>query len=398
MYKKSQVQPLLIVPTRTSIIDASLPSAVSQGYFLKRSALTGIGLSHGRLLTSPLFPSLLPRIQDKTSSIPFRPSPMSSRGGRAASTPWGRLKPLNLDPLEAIGLPSKGDKRFVWAHASMPGVCLLASHLFTDWSRRLLDYKAQERYYTKIVERYMEFCTDAGRGDELSRRLARMDTSQGNARIERPQTAPSASDMSIDASLGQKDLATLMMAMRKLREGIVASHRVDDFSIQAYIFCIRLSILVKHMESYHPAILHLLRKMHPVQALTSMELQEFVGYLVLDLACRQNNLAEAFAVRHQYRLHDPKVDAVLRSLAHDNYFLFWRVKQSVDGHKAKLMEFAQDDMKRQTLKCLGRGYLSIDKPSLEQYTNTSWASLTKDYGVGWQLEGNNVIIRKPKVR
>jgi hypothetical protein len=63
MYKKSQVQPLLIVPTRTSIIDASLPSAVSQGYFLKRSALTGIGLSHGRLLTSPLFPSLLPRIQ-----------------------------------------------------------------------------------------------------------------------------------------------------------------------------------------------------------------------------------------------------------------------------------------------------------------------------------------------
>ena len=24
---------------------------------------------------------------------------------------WGRLKPINVDPLEAVGLPSKGDKR-----------------------------------------------------------------------------------------------------------------------------------------------------------------------------------------------------------------------------------------------------------------------------------------------
>ena len=36
---------------------------------------------------------------------------MSSRGGRAPSGPWSRLKPMNLDPLEVIGLPSKGDNR-----------------------------------------------------------------------------------------------------------------------------------------------------------------------------------------------------------------------------------------------------------------------------------------------
>lgn len=201
-------------------------------------------------------------------------------------------------------------------------------------------------------------------------------------------------DTNLDTS--QKDLSILMMAMRKLREGIVASDRVDEFSTQAYIFCIRLSILMKHMESYHPAILHLLKKMHPILPLTATELQEFVGYLVLDLACRQNGLAQAYSVRHSYRLHDPKVDAVLRALAHDNYFLFWRVKQSVDGHKAKIMEFAEDEIKRQTLKCLGRSYLNIDLPGLEHYTNTSWPSLTNDYGVGWQLEGTKVIIRKPK--
>lgn len=244
----------------------------------------------------------------------------------------------------------------------------------------------------------MDFCTDAGQGDELSRRLARVEISKDSGINETPRSGLGTDNASIDDNVGQKVLSTLMMAMRKLREGIVASNRVDDFAIQAYIFCIRLSILVKHMESYHPAILHLLRKMHPIQALTNTELQEFVGYLVLDLACRQNDLAQAFSIRYQYRLHDAKVDAVLRSLAHDNYFLFWRVKRSVDGHKAKLMEFAEVEMRKLALKCLGRAYLSIEQLSLEQYTNASWLSLCKDYGVGWQLESNKVVIRKPKAR
>lgn len=196
------------------------------------------------------------------------------------------------------------------------------------------------------------------------------------------------------------------MAMRKLREGIVASKRVDDFSIQAYIFCIRLSIQVKHMESYHPAILYLLKNMHTVQPLTNVELQEFVGYLVLDLACRQNDLTQAYSVRHQYGLHDAKVDAILRALSHDNYFLFWQVKRSADGLKAKVMEFAEDSIKKQALKCLGRSYLSIDQRSLEEYTNSTWEVLTKEFDVGWQLEKSRegskelskVIIRKPKGR
>jgi len=40
-----------------------------------------------------------------------RISSMSARGGRAAPGPWSRLKPVNVDPLEVIGLPSKGDHR-----------------------------------------------------------------------------------------------------------------------------------------------------------------------------------------------------------------------------------------------------------------------------------------------
>lgn len=36
---------------------------------------------------------------------------MATRGGRN-SVPWSRLKPVNLDPLESMGLPSKGDNRY----------------------------------------------------------------------------------------------------------------------------------------------------------------------------------------------------------------------------------------------------------------------------------------------
>ncbi|KUJ07510.1 uncharacterized protein LY89DRAFT_601174 [Mollisia scopiformis] len=302
---------------------------------------------------------------------------MSSRGGRAPSAPWGRLKQVSIDPLESIGLPSKGDDR-------------------------LLNHRVQEQYYTKIVERFMAFCSDAGRGDELLRRLAQLEISPENGKSHTRSSI--ATDTRVESMMAgfetsnEKDISSLMMGMRKLREGIVASKRVDDFSMQAYIFCIRLSIQVKHMESYHPAILHLLKHMHTVQPLTNVELQEFVGYLVLDLACRQNDLAQAYFVRHTYGLHDSKVDAILHALSHDNYFLFWRVKHSVDGLKAKVMEFAEDAIKRQALKCLGRSYLVIDQKSLEEYTNTTWQVLVRDFGVGWQLDGSKVIIRKPKGR
>lgn len=246
----------------------------------------------------------------------------------------------------------------------------------------------------------MAFCSDAGRSDELLRRLARLDISQ-TRRPEIPQPLPSpyssSADLRINAS-GERDVDTLMMSLRKLREGIKASKRIDEFSIQAYIFSIRLSILLKQRDAYADALPYLLDTMHKLQPLSSVELQEFAGYLVLDHACRDNNLVKAHAARKTYELHDMKIDNVLRALTYDNYWLFWKVKKSVDGYKAKLMEYAEEGMKKLALKCLGRSYLSIDLPALEQYTNSTWSSLVKEQGVGWQLEGTKVIIRGPKGR
>ncbi|OTA59313.1 hypothetical protein K449DRAFT_353962 [Hypoxylon sp. EC38] len=304
-----------------------------------------------------------------------------ARGNRTPSAPWSRLKPVDLDPLESMGLPSKGDSR-------------------------LLDFKTQERYYTKIVERYMTFCSDAGERDELLRRFASLNiSSNSNERLPTRSTSgapssdpntPSMAPATIPSST--KGLSDVLAALRKLREGIVASKRADDFAIQVYLFCIRLSVLVKHPESYHPAILHLLRRIQPLHSMTSVEMSEVVGYLVLDTACRRNNLAEAFTIRYKYQLRDVKVDGVLDALAHDNYIEFNRLKKRVDGHKAKLLEYAEEGMRKHLLKCFGRAYLSVDLDFLEICADSRWANLTAEDGVGWELDGGKVVIRKVKAR
>jgi hypothetical protein len=188
------------------------------------------------------------------------------------------------------------------------------------------------------------------------------------------------------------------MAMRKLREGIVGAKRVDEFSIQAYIFCIRLSILLKHMESYHPALLHLLYHMHPVKPLSKLELQEFASYLVLDLACRRQDFAQAHAIRLKYGIRDKKVLTVLNALIHENYHAFWRVKRSVDGHQATLMGFAEQGIRLHSLKCLGRSYFELPLSFVEHASNATWDELVKDCKVGWELQGDTLIIRKPKAK
>ncbi len=189
-----------------------------------------------------------------------------------------------------------------------------------------------------------------------------------------------------------------MSALRKLRESIVASKRTDDFAIQAYLFCIRLAVLVKQPESYHAAILHLLRNIHPEQNLTLMEFQEVVAYLILDTACRRRELSEAYSLRQKYALGDKKVNDALSALAHDNFILFHRVRRAVDGHRARIMEWAEADLRLHTLKCFGRAYLGVDLKYLETATSSEWDDLKQKDGVGWELDGAKVVIRKIKAR
>ncbi|MCJ1330289.1 hypothetical protein MMC10_006972 [Thelotrema lepadinum] len=289
------------------------------------------------------------------------------------SSPWSRLKPVHQDPLEAVGLPSKGDDK-------------------------LLNPKHQETYYAKIVPRYMEFCAAAGRDtDSLDRTFASMNLDGGSDTKTSSPGNLANSMKSIDTLPERnKELGILLMAMRKLREGIVGSGRIDGFAASAYMFIIRAAILTSTFESYHPALLHLLNGIHPHAPLSSSELHEFVGYYVLDLACRLKDFAEAFRVRNRWKYRDEKVEGVLLALVRDDWLSFWTIKDSVDGYQRAFMAWVDDEVRKHALKCLGKTYFTVEKLYVERCGGRGWDDLKALNGVGWELEENKVIIRRIK--
>lgn len=186
------------------------------------------------------------------------------------------------------------------------------------------------------------------------------------------------------------------MAMRKVREAIIASARKDSFTLRAYTFMIRATILMRHMESYHPALLHLLRGIHPVISLTTSEHHEFVGYYILDVSCRQNDLATAYKLVCRYNYNNVRVEAVLRALVHGNWFAFWKAKSLMSDHQQRLLEYGEEGMRQRGLDCLGKSYLSVDREFLERSTQRRWEELKAKNNMAWQLEADIVTIRQIK--
>ena len=260
----------------------------------------------------------------------------------------------------------------------------------------------------------MKFCADHKQGSDLDQAFAALSLSDP---VAGAASRAFASEPSPERAVGNagnattrmrsasqplptsgRELSIILMAMRKLREALVATSRVDTFAQRTYVFTIRAALLVKHMESYHPALLHLLHRIHPICPLPGPEYHEFVGYFILDLACRLRDFHTSFTVRLKHGYKDRRVDMVLNALVHDNWVLFWRMRKVVDGYQKRLMEWAEDELRVQALKCLGKTYMTVDLPFLESTTRRTWEELQRDNRVGWELEDAKVTIRKPKAR
>lgn len=349
---------------------------------------------------------------------PIRPS--SRRG---ASGAWNRLKPVREDTLEAYGLPSKGETR-------------------------LNDFKTQETYYNRILEKYMRFCAQPSTTDALSASFAslRIDTAATSLRPntttpaaalplqtitpnELPRfptpspnlldafthsTTPSTRTRGEDSKDKDKDkdkssdnpLPSILLALRKLREALTATSRTDGFATLVYTFSIRTSILCQDWASYFPSLLYLLRRLHPVTPLSPPVLSEMTSYLLLDLCCRQSDYTAAYSLLHFARLNyayaDRRVEAVLRALVRDDWVTFWRMRKCVDGYQRRIMADAEAGLRTHVLKALGKSYLSVDRGFLERVAERGWDELVSD-GVGWELESmgdgrERVVIRRPKGR
>lgn len=290
----------------------------------------------------------------------------------------------------------------------------------------------------------MKFC-GSSKGDELDRQFASLSISSGNSHSSPFQpnapksaqqappsssgltaskyatqppppppatstspTLPSVAETTNGGTTPSPELQLILSATRKLREAIIASHRTDAFAQRAYVFIIRAAILCRSWESYHPAILYLLHTIHPITPLPDSDLKDFVGYRILDEACRLGDLAEANRVRVGYSLKygwardDGKmrrVNKVLEALVRDDWCVFWRMKRAVDGYQRRLMEWAEEGVRVHALKCLGRSYFSAERTYVERCAGMEWKELVRQ-GVGWELQadGEGVVIRRVKAK
>ncbi|TIA44439.1 hypothetical protein D6C83_05937 [Aureobasidium pullulans] len=130
---------------------------------------------------------------------------------RGPSGAWGRLRQPQIDPLEVYGLPSKGETR-------------------------LADLKTQETYFERIVTRYMKFCASHPTGEKLEAAFQNL----GIATTSTPTPSPAVASLHTAKAQHHttttpqqpqaQEMSTILMAMRKLREALVASHRVDAFA------------------------------------------------------------------------------------------------------------------------------------------------------------------------
>lgn len=293
----------------------------------------------------------------------------------------------------------------------------------------LLDGAKQEEFYSLVASRYLAFCTEAGDRDGLQQKFAQLAiSSTTNLPTDAPPT-PSSTGLSATSDR-PASLDQILTALRKLREGLVASKRRDPFAAQVFLFAARLGILASAHETYLPSLLYLLRVLHPrpsdaawpsptpIQVppctsssstaspssrraprtwpglLTRVEHAEAAGYLVLDAACRRGDLAEAFALRRRHRLTDPRVDGALRALVADDWVRWRRVCGAADGYKARLLAYAQPRVRAHALKAFGRAYLAVDRAFLERQAMASWDELRAQYGVGWEVRDGKVVIRK----
>ncbi|KAF2687542.1 hypothetical protein K458DRAFT_295727 [Lentithecium fluviatile CBS 122367] len=306
--------------------------------------------------------------------------PSSRRGASGAWRRGDRLKPAPAtDTLEMYGHPSKGETR-------------------------LNDFRTQEIYFNKIIERYMRLC--AINEKQLTTLFASISISPSNPSTSTLSLLSPTSNLVVAAqplpnpfaSPSITELSTVLAALRKLREAITATARKDAFARRAYFFGIHAAVLCKDWESYAPALNSLLNVIHRQSPLNPPDVKEYVGLLILDQACRLGDIALAHETRLRYAYRDRRVEMVLRALVADNWVVFWKMKRAVDGYQRSVMEFAEQGMRVHALKCLGRGYMSADRKFVERSADRAWAELVKD-GVGWELtDADKVVIKKPKAK
>lgn len=300
---------------------------------------------------------------------------------------------------------------------AITGKALARNFLLTTKHDRLLDLKTQESFYNKIVARYMQFCSHNSKDLDSAFASLKLEdsTKPDTARSLRPgQIRPLTPSPPKTASAQwgtspPQELQLILTALRKLREGLLGSSSTADspvFAQRVHVFNIRLAILAHSWESYLPSLMYLLSKLHTrAHPLPHTELVEMTSYLILDLATRQDNPGGAFALRHNSRVRfgyeNCHINGILQAIMRNDWVAFWRIRRKVDGYLRAMISWQAEKLRKMSLKAIGRSYMACDVQYILASTSggeMSWEQLVEAEDVGWQRDGDKVVVRKPKAR
>ncbi|EEP82508.1 predicted protein [Uncinocarpus reesii 1704] len=301
-----------------------------------------------------------------------------------SSSGWGRQKQKPPpDPLEKPGYASKGDSA-------------------------LVEIQAQESYFRLIMDRYAQFCRDNSDNLQAAFTSLPRDPSE-DATKNPPASLPQKQDPKKQAAqrttLAAKELSVILVALRKLREAILATAAKTPvpFSQEVHIFCVRTALLAGHPPSYYPPLERLLTTLNtPAHPLGISALNEFLTYFIFDFACRQEDIVTAIRLRDRAEVkigyQHEILDKALLALTHDDWISFWKTRDHADGYIRSLMDWAADNMQLRALKAIGKSYMTVDLEFLiESCTGRkdgcTWEELVQKHNLGWKRDNNKVTIR-----
>lgn len=305
-----------------------------------------------------------------------------------------RLKSIDEDPLDAIGLPSRGDAK-------------LASSEAQEYYFELLKSRCEAEGFS-VGSIQVRQC--AGRsGSCLAKQFSNLDLFDRNRR-------------------NNQQLAKLLSAMRKLRESLVATKRCDELTREAYLLIIRLTIYLEHHEAYHPALLYVLHSPGLAGLFTRGENMELARYSVLDLAGRQEAMREAWDQAWRCGILHPRpfgdledvsrlradgrgdisnqtLKCVLRAAVRNDLLLFHTQKQKLSLNERILLKPLQRRLDADAVACLSRAYFGAKVDFVERTFNLRWSNESEKVNRGiaeatksWQKEGENLVFRVPQAR
>ncbi|KAL9085469.1 MAG: hypothetical protein Q9159_004664 [Coniocarpon cinnabarinum] len=310
-----------------------------------------------------------------------------------------RLKPVKQDPLECIGLPSKGESG-------------------------LTHPKAQEQYFQLLLSRSMNLGIHPPHVETTGGENASLDTVVSN--LQRFAIRGGEDTAQLDEK-SQQELTILLSAMRKLRESLVATKRFDSFTNSAYLFIIRSTISVEHHEAYYPALLHALRVLDHDCRFTESQREELAAYAVLDVAGRQNALREAWETAWRHKLFTSEdrspshqssqqaaskpppqearghhIRAVLRAAIHVDVLAFHRCKVYLSRNEQILLRPLEERLTSTAVVCLQRGYFAAELGYVEKVLDLSWSNREEREARhiahvtrSWRIENAKLVFRHP---